>query len=123
MDKSLLKSCRYYKGEPSNPYEGKDPNKAMLWSYEQMWVRDAERGLSPADSGTLEDYEAYGLKSFNADDGVPISLKAFLFNRFMHWQGATVWKPTGKGSNASIVGSTWVNKKRGLCALFSFVVT
>ena len=69
MDKSLLKSCRYYKGEPSNPYEGKDPNKAMLWSYEQMWVRDAERGLSPADSGTLEDYEA------------------FLFNRFMHWQG------------------------------------
>ena len=77
MDKSLLKSCRYYKGEPSNPYEGKDPNKAMLWSYEQ----------SPADSGTLEDYEAYGLKSFNADDGVPISLKAFLFNRFMHWQG------------------------------------
>lgn len=83
----LLKSCRYYKGETSNPYEGKDPNKAMMWSYEQMWVRDAERGLSPADSETLEWYEAYGLNHFSSDDGVPVSLKAFLFNRFMHWQG------------------------------------
>lgn len=52
-----------------------------------MWVRSAERGMSPADSDTLEDYEAYSLKSFSADDGVPVSLKAFLFNRFMHWQG------------------------------------
>lgn len=83
----LLKSCRFYRGEPSNPYDGKDQNKAMLWSYEQMWVQRAERGLSPADSDTLEDYDAYGLKSFSADDGVPVSLKAFLFNRFMHWQG------------------------------------
>lgn len=83
----LLKSCRYYDGEPSNPYEGKDPDKAMLWAYEQMWVKNAERGLSPADSETLEDYEAYGLKQFSVDDGVPLSLKAFLFNRFMHWQG------------------------------------
>lgn len=84
---SLLKSCRFYRGESSNPYEGKNSDKAMLWSYEQMWVKRAERGLSPADSDTLDDYEAYGLKSFSADDGVPLSLKAFLFGRFMHWQG------------------------------------
>lgn len=83
----LLKSCRFYRGEFSNPYEGKDPNKAMLWAYEQMWVKSAERGLSPADPDTLEDYEAYGLKSFSPDDGVPLSLKAFLFGRFLHWQG------------------------------------
>lgn len=83
----LLKSCRFYRGESSNPYEGTDANKAMMWSYEQMWVKSAERGLSPADSETLEDYEAYGLKSFSSDDGVPLSLKAFLFNRFLHWQG------------------------------------
>lgn len=83
----LLKSCRFYRGESSNPYEGMDADKAMLWSYEQMWVKSAERGLSPADPETLEDYEAYGLKSFSADDGVPLSLKAFLFSRFLHWQG------------------------------------
>lgn len=83
----LLKSCRFYRGEPLNPYDGKDQNKAMMWSYEQMWVRKAECGMSPADSETLEGYEAYGLKTFCSDDGVPISLKAFLFNRFMHWQG------------------------------------
>lgn len=83
----LLKSCRFYRGESSNPYEGTDPNKAMLWSYEQMWVKRSERGLSAADSETLEDYDEYGLKSFSADDCVPLSLKAFLFNRFLHWQG------------------------------------
>lgn len=84
---SLLRSCRFYRGEVVNPYDGKDSNKATMWMYERMWVERAERGLSPADSGTLEDYEAYGLKSFSADDGVPLSLKAFLFNRFLHWQG------------------------------------
>lgn len=87
MKSDLWEKCRFYRGESSNPYEDKDSNKAMMWSYEQMWVRDAERGLSSADSETLEGYEAYGLKPFSSDDGVPISLKAFLFNRFMHWQG------------------------------------
>lgn len=37
----LLKLCRYYKGEDKNPYEGKDQNKAMLWSYEQIWLKMA----------------------------------------------------------------------------------
>lgn len=82
-----LKFCRYYRGEKENPFEGKDPDKAMLWGYEQMWAERAERGLSPADTELLETYEAYGLKSFNADDGVPLSYKAFLFGRFMHWCG------------------------------------
>lgn len=87
MKTDLLKSCRFYRGGSLNPYEGKDPNKAMMWMLEHMWVENEERGLSPASSGIIEDYEAYGLKSFNADDGVPLSLKAFLFARFMHWQG------------------------------------
>lgn len=87
MKSELLKQCRYYRGEKENPFESKDPDKAMLWFYEQMWVQRAERGLSPADSELLETYEAYGLKPFNADDGVPLSYKAFLFGRFMHWCG------------------------------------
>lgn len=88
----LLKSCRFYRGETINPYEGADSNRALMWSLEQMWVKRAERGLSPADSETLKDYEAFGLKSFSADDGVPLSFKAFLFNRFMHWQGGNGMK-------------------------------
>lgn len=87
MKVDLLKSCRFYRGSSLNPYEGKDPNKAIMWMLERMWVENEERGLSPTSSGIIEDYEAYGLKSFNADDGVPLSLKAFLFARFMHWQG------------------------------------
>lgn len=84
---NLLKTCRFYRGESSNPYDGIDANKAMLWFYEQMWVRSAEHGLAPVDSDTQADYDAYGLKSFSADDGVPLSLKAFLFGRFLHWRG------------------------------------
>ncbi len=37
-DADLLQYCRYYKGERRNPYEGKDQNKMMLWSYEQIWA-------------------------------------------------------------------------------------
>lgn len=82
MKSDLLKSCRFYRGESSNPYEGKDPNKAMLWFYEMGWVKMAESGKSPASSEMLRDYEFLGLKSFRADDGVPVSLKALLFNRY-----------------------------------------
>lgn len=78
----ILKSCRYYKGESSNPYEGKDRDKAMLWFYEMGWVKNAERGVPPASSDAIEEYERCGLRSFNANDGVPLSLKALLFNRY-----------------------------------------
>lgn len=86
MEKSeLLKHCRYYKGENENPYEGKDQNKAMLWFYEWVWINDTLQGHSFNEM--LEDYKEYGLEPFNADDGVPMSLKAQLFNRYMHWCG------------------------------------
>lgn len=79
---TLLKSCRYYKGESSNPYEGEDRDKAMLWFYEMGWVKNAERGLSPISADAVAEYKACGLQSFRSDDGVPLSLKALLFNRY-----------------------------------------
>lgn len=30
----------------------------------------------------LDEYEKYGLQDFNTEDGVPITLKAMLFNRY-----------------------------------------
>ena len=36
-------------------------------------------------------YIEFGLETFSLDDGVPLSLKAILFNRYMHWSyGGTV---------------------------------
>ena len=78
----LLKSCRYYKGEAENPFDGVDQNKAMLWFYEMGWVKNAERGISPASSDAIDEYERCGLRSFHSNDGIPLSLKALLFNRY-----------------------------------------
>jgi hypothetical protein len=36
------------------------------------------------------EYIAYGMKEFNADDGVPITLKAMLFNRYCRGNGGGV---------------------------------
>ncbi len=82
----LLKFCRYFRGEAENPFEGKDQNKAMLWFYEEVWVADSLRAMEvpeyrPFDEMTA-DYGAVGLDEFREDDGVLISLKALLFNRF-----------------------------------------
>lgn len=35
----------------------------------------------------IEDYTACGLENFHSNDGVPIGIKAILFNRYMHWVG------------------------------------
>lgn len=81
-DIHLLKSCHFYRGEAFNPYEGKDQNKAMLWFYEMGWVKNASLGRSPSSSDMLEEYSAVGLRDFCNGDGVALSLKALLFNRF-----------------------------------------
>ena len=36
----------------------------------------------------LDEYLSYGLREFENMDGVPITLKAILFNRFSHWNRA-----------------------------------
>ena len=80
----LLKHCRYYHGEKKNPYEGKDQNKAMLWEYEEIWMHEYHRDTPACDffDEMLDEYDAAGLSDFRADDGVPVTLKALLFNRY-----------------------------------------
>ena len=36
-------------------------------------------------SSEIEEYRAYGLGDFSKEDSVPLSLKAFLFNRYARW--------------------------------------
>ena len=69
----LISYCRYYKGEEKSPWEdicdgGEAQNKNM---YESM----------------VREYVGHGLESLGADDGVPITLKALLCNRY----GKTAW--------------------------------
>lgn len=70
---------KYYNGESSNPYEGKEHNKAILWFYERCWILQRD---STDEASILNDYIHAGLESFQQFDDVPLSLKALLFNRY-----------------------------------------
>lgn len=79
MEELNLRYCKYYKGENSNPFEEKDQNKAMLWFYEQWWIKT----YKTADfEEYLTDYSLMGLSQFEAQDSTPVTLKALLFNRY-----------------------------------------
>lgn len=81
----LLKICRYYKGETECPEILVQKNKDLLWYYEKLWVeRDEFR--DEANYNTIE-YFHYGMKDFNIEDGIPVTLKALLFNKYIHWFG------------------------------------
>lgn len=81
--KDLLQFCRYYKGEASNPYDGKDQNKAMLWDYERFWIEQnfSESGRKLL-AEYLDEYASVGLSLFEMQDDTPATLKALLFNRY-----------------------------------------
>lgn len=74
----LKKQCRYY-GKPN--LKGDDE---MFAFYESVWVkRMAENPKSF--EGEIREYKYYGLEHFSVEDGVPIGIKAILFNRYGHW--------------------------------------
>lgn len=80
----LLKYCRYYRGEK------KCPNKAdfLFWDYERIWAEN----LISDDTfhEQLRNYVQSGLAEFQRDDGVPLSLKVFLFDRYCHWNSGAM---------------------------------
>jgi hypothetical protein len=73
--------CRLYKGEKENPYKG-EQNKACLWSYERAWLLEFAKPHSPLLMSYFSEYISVGLTYFSTHDGVPITLKALLFNRY-----------------------------------------
>lgn len=79
---SLIKQCRYYKGEAENPFDGQENNDALFWFYEQRWVE-----LTIQQDSYLQwmsdEYARRGLADFHAE--IPIGLRAILYNRYNHW--------------------------------------
>ena len=85
MDKKeALEQCRYYKGKPDCPYE-EGSLQQTAWSFERLWVNAVEKD-SPVVERAIEEYKQSPLSGYRSDDGVNLSLRAFLANRFFyHW--------------------------------------
>jgi hypothetical protein len=105
-NKSFLEyidKCRYYQGRYFIPFEYKGLGKDLIWDYERIWVQkhfllDGEDVKSNEKffKDLIRHYKKHGLGHFNDKDGVPISFKALLFNRYEHWtqgtaEGFKVW--------------------------------
>lgn len=79
MTGARLSYCRYYHGERVNPFVGISQNKTMLWFYEMCWVNEKSARLQ---AEYVSEYQIAGLSDFCEGDGIPLSLKALLFNRY-----------------------------------------
>jgi hypothetical protein len=97
----LISKCRYYRGEDECPLQIKDKEKCNLWYYESLWV---EWKGEYEDNG---EYEYHGLHDFEANDGVPLSLKKILFNRFTYWGG-------GYGNDAELFKEWYLRHYKGM---------
>ena len=82
----LIKFCRYFKGEAENPW--KDCIEALLWEWEKKWVEFTLKVYKGQQkmflNEMLNEYIAVGLRTFNDTDDTPATLKALLFNRYLH---------------------------------------
>lgn len=78
----LIKSCRYYDGKDT-PDENIQGDARILYDWEASWVRfQTNQGDKGILTSILEEYTSVGLGDLQPNDGVPITLKAVLFNRF-----------------------------------------
>ena len=81
----LLSQCRYYNGE-SEPPRSLPEGCALMWDYEWHWV---QRSLK--NDPTMEQFqtmiEEFHLENKEGDD-TPLTMKALLLNRYLHWCGA-----------------------------------
>lgn len=99
-----VRKCQYFAGECCNPFDalshiGKESiygvkglsEGDLLWYYEKLWASWALSAAPEKDKSLLKDasdfYIEMGLSDFESEDGVPLSLKAILFNRYCHWGG------------------------------------
>lgn len=79
---SLMDHCRYYKGKEPD-YE--DQNANMCAFCEQKWIEFMKDRDNTLLFSFLSEYNEYGLRDFNIDDGVPVLLKAVLANRYFQY--------------------------------------
>lgn len=78
----LLQYTHYYKGEKECP---KSCERSNFWEYEKMWVENEEERAE--DNPRVLEYMQDVLPLYNDDNGIPLTLKALLYNRYTHWCG------------------------------------
>ena len=81
----LLSQCRYYNGESEPPRslpEGCD----LMWGYERNWVLWSLKN-DPMMEQFQRMIEEFHLENKDGDK-TPLTMKALLLNRYLHWAGA-----------------------------------
>ena len=81
METKYLQFCRFYKGEKECPF---DDFRDHIWEAEMLWVKAHENNRLSLEC-SLERYTMDGLIAFEMHDGVPISLKAVLYEKYCDW--------------------------------------
>lgn len=76
--------CRFFDGGKRCPYASNFERR--LWEYERHWVETPDEDLADE----VSSYRRFGLRDFSSGDGVPETLKALLWGRFIHWGGIGV---------------------------------
>ena len=83
---SLLEQCHYHKGEEVNPF---GEARQMWCHYEMCWVRfHLDKNHRDTLDYNMKVYLDNGFGDLCPNDGVPMSMKALLLNRWLHWGGA-----------------------------------
>ena len=77
----LLVYCKYYKGEPSNPF-GTNIELSLLWECEHYWAHAGERNQIEMLQSYLQELMSAGMVILSIEDQVPITLKAVLYHNF-----------------------------------------
>lgn len=80
----FILQCRYYKGESEPPHTLPE-GYSLMWDYEMRWVQwnlDNDDMLKHFDA----DIKALNLET-KPGDQTPLTLKALLCNRYLHWGG------------------------------------
>lgn len=81
----LLSQCRYYNGE-SEPLRSLPEGCALMWDYEWHWVQRSLKN-EPMMEQFQRMIEEFHLENKNGDK-TPLTMKALLLNRYLHWCGA-----------------------------------
>ena len=84
MSNPLYTFTRYYKGPGTEPLDNEN-NQRLIWEYEELWAEYEEERSD--EHPRMQEYMRDVLPIFNEDDGIPMSLKALLYNRYTHWLG------------------------------------
>ena len=84
-----ISKCWYYTGD--DDFDAKSQGvDSMFAFYEKGWVGE-KLGNKVVKEDTIHTWLMDGdvdwLKNFNVNDGVPVSIKALLWNRHQHWCG------------------------------------